>query len=830
MDFAITLINDHFEKPLMKLSEIFKLKLRSFYHQHRYRVDRFYINLPNRIKNIIRRHFKKSSPYLRTTSLEKLNILPLDSAWAEAIIAPFHDPQISPFLPFRFEASTAQGTKVTFFWCWTGLSWEKCQQHEDAACLSLKSDIDLNNYDKLIVCIKVPRDTSVRFEIKQNDDWVLHEDEYKGTGRRMEITLPLQNGTLDELKLYFKSHTPLYQMVNLSWVGLQNTTLTRNIRDNKLEHDHEWPGLIAPIDSWGEIQFERGLVFDEKDINRLRKKKSLPGWIDHFEFLESKAEEYLTRQPEKDLSDYLPISDTRFLRKHENCNEPYYFEALVLGFVGIMNDNKEMMLHAIRYLMCMIHTKNWTQSAESRLIGSTWDQRCFYEELTTTSVSLLADWFSFALTNRAKDLIRQSIWDKGLAIIERDMMKYEYLHHMNQGAVFCRSRILGGLYIGGAWPRLGEYVHRAFSDMAKCLNEYIEKDGGVHEGIGYFCQTLQATIPSIIAYARSRGEEPKKYIKKYFSKCTDFIATMSGSLPGTAMVDGDCRTNYFCGDAIAVLADIFPNSVYGKIIERCISTRSIFSVTGTLTNSGGIVGFVYGPNEIARSECIVPTFSILPKSGHLASFRKNVKHSSLVHISGSRANPSHSHLDKGSVILEVDQIPILIDRGMVDYYYSEENELRRSYMHNVLTPILEDGTYPDQKVPSTAIIPHGSGDNNKLTADIKLDDIWEDFMCNYSRFIRSENIKDLWIIDQGELKREGCVAFHLHSTNPFKIEGKKVIIKNNNITLQIEASWAKQIISRQESINLMNEPVYHLIIHSLKFKKFALKTNIRRIS
>jgi hypothetical protein len=805
-------------------------KLLNLYHRRPVWAISLYYKLPLSIQNLIHQKILELEPADEVKKLKKLGLFPLDSAWAEVIFAPFHDPEISPTLPVEFELIKAQGCKIDFSWCWTVLSWAKCPEQEDAAFFNLITDIELLHYDGLIICLTISEETSVRFEIKHNNEWKVLGEGYRGTGKRMEIVLPVEKGILNEVRLYFKSDTSLSQSAQISWFGLQNSDLVQRMREHKLEYSHKWPGLIKPVNDWGPVKFEIGLVFNELELGKLREKKRLAGWDNHFQLLEGKAREYLRRQPENDLSDYLPLNDSRYLRENELGKTPYYFEALVLGFVGLVNQDKEMMVHALRYLMCMVHTRNWAQSGESRLSGSSWDQRCFLEEMATTSVSLLSDWFAFALTDRAKDLIRQSIWDKGLAIIERDMMKYEYLYHINQGAVFCRARILGGLYLERSWPRVGKYVERAFSDMTQCLKRYIEKDGGTHEGIGYFCQTLQAVIPATIAYAQSRGKTPKKYIKKYFSNCENYVATMSGSIPGTAIVEGDCRTNYFCGDVIPVLAGFFPGGVCEKILGSCIATGNIFAVTGTLSNSGGIIGFVYGPDKIVKSECVVPTFSILHKSGHLASFRKQRGHSVRFQMTGSKPNPSHSHFDKGAIALEIDNEPVLIDRGMVEYYFSQANELKRSCMHNVITPFLPDGTYPDQEHPTEPVIPSGHGNKQALNAHIDLTNVWGNYMIKCSRSIQSKTPDEFLIVDGGELREEGCVAFHLHSTFPFEIEAKKIIVRNNNAALLIEALWAEDILCRQESINLRHEPVYHLMIHSPASKQFMLKTKIERIT
>jgi hypothetical protein len=582
---------------------------------------------------------------------------------------------------------------------------------------------------------------------------------------------------------------------------------------------------------WGEIRFERSLLFEARNLENIRRKCKLPGWDEHYQFLEKKAAEYLGRSPEDDLDDYLPVPDLRYIRTRESGKTPYYFEALLLGFVGLVNRDTRMMTHAVRHLMCMLHTRHWTQSAESRLLGSTWDQRCFYEELTATSVSILADWYSFALTDRAKDLVVQSLWDKGLAVIERDMMKYDYLYHMNQGAVFCRGRILGGLMLESKWPHMGNYVDRAFSSMSRVLKNYIEKDGGVHEGIGYFSQTLQAVIPAALAYSRARGKNVKKFLKLHLGQCENFVAAMSGCIPGTGLPYGDCRTTHFGGDVIPVMAGFFPGSVYEKILSPCIKAGSIFAVTGTLSNSGGILGLVYGPEKIKPAESIVPTFSILKKTGQLTSRRASGGRSMRVHICGSRAGATHTHLDKGAFTVEVDDIPVFVDRGMIEYWNIDTELLRRSCMHNVITPILRNGTYPDQAFPGKSVTPFGSGNRDKLTAGIDLIPVWRNHMNRCVRRVESFSPFELSIVDAGELHENGRIAFHLHSPFPFTTaaDERSADVKTAGIHLRIRADWADEIIHKPESVNLKHETVYHLMLHSRECKMFTLKTTITRL-
>jgi len=176
--------------------------------------------------------------------------------------------------------------------------------------------------------------------------------------------------------------------------------------------------------------------------------------------------------------------------------------------------------------------------------------------------------------------------------------------------------------------------------------------------------------------------------------------------------------------------------------------------------------------------------------------------------------------------MEVNGKPVLIDRGMVEYYYAEANELRRSSMHNVLTPVLEDGSFPDQEYATKKIIPYGDGDTVSLNTGIDVSNVWRSYMSRYLRTFISENFEHLEVRDQGSLKKECKVAFHLHALSPFRIEENNITLDIGDHILTIEAPWAKKALSREELINLHYQPVYHLILESGTLRKFDLITHL----
>ena len=763
--------------------------------------------------------FRSTRPPARPAVIQALPLGP-----AETIIAPFHDPQIAPSLPFRVAALEASRCTHEFFWCWTILKWAACPAGRPAAILTLDLDLHITRYDELIFSLVLSPETGVRFEACFDGEWRTLGEEERGTHYRMEIHRSIVPGHLTGVRATFTAYSSDYTLVCLSWFGLAEKELVARLEAVRPRWDPSWPGLIRPRADWPPPKFACGLLFGEKDLPALRKKKNLPGWQENFAVLESKARSYLQRQPEDDCGEYLPWSDYRYLRDREKNREPYFLEALVLGFVGLVNEDQAMCEHALRYLMCMAHTTHWTQSAESRVLGSAWDQRAYLEEMTVTSCALLLDWFDAALSRRAKSLLRTVIWDKGLAFVERDLFKHENLHHANQGPTFCRGRVLAGLLLERTWPRFKEHTDRGLRDLQQGLENYILADGGLDEGMGYFSITLHSAMHALLAYSRQRSVDVKTLLPRNIRASEQFLAIMSAVEPGNVLMDGDNSTDYLIGDTVPIMAGLFQESVYSKILGACLARERPFTYYNHFVVDG-LFGFVFGPSKIGPVECIVPTFAIAPHAGQLTSLRRRAGRSIRIHLAGAKARPSHSHFDKGNFTVEIDGVGFLIDRGIVRYDDLRAGLVKRSCMHNVITPYVDGIFFPDQAFNEKPVIPRGTGDAERLEAAIDLSDVWRDHMSGCRREIVASSFESFTVKDEGSLQQATPVAFHLQSSFPFHIEGNVVTLTDGTRSLQIMAPWAKTITQREELVDFALRPVHHLVIASEAAKKFSLKTD-----
>jgi hypothetical protein len=638
------------------------------------------------------------------------------------------------------------------------------------------------------------------------------------------VTFEIGAKPVDAVACIFTALSSGHVMMSLQWWGVAQAALVAQLEAARPRYDGEWAGLILPPEQWPEVKLACGLLFNEADLPALREKRSAPYWDKHWALLEERAKQYLSRRPEDDLDSYLPQTDLRYIRAREKGRSTYFAEPMILGFVGLVNGDRAMGFHALRYLMCLLHTASWAQSAESRMRGSVWDQRCFNEEQATTAAALLLDWYDFALTPRARVLAQQVLWDKGVSVIERDMMKWDYVFTMNQGPWFCRARLLAGLYLEKVWPRMKPHTELALDDMRAGMENYVLSDGGTDEGLGYFSLTLHAVLPGYLAYARARGVEARTLLPAAFAQTGKFVAALSAMEPGRALTEGDNTIDVVVGDTIPMLASIFPGDVYSRVVAACLMQRRPAGYYDQYFFEG-VFAFIAGPGKLSAPQAVVPEFALLSQTGHLTSRRATAAGRTVrLHMVGAKAKASHTHFDKGAFLLELDQTPVLLDRGQVRYDDLRSYTLKRTELHNTLTPVRSDGVYLNQAGVIEAAIPTGEGDARRLRARMDLAHVWRGVMTTCTREIVADTVEEFTVIDRGELVAPATLAFHLHTRGPWEIRGREAVLKIPGWELKLSAPWADEITQREDSIDFRFQPVWHLECRLHEAKTFDLKT------
>jgi hypothetical protein len=303
---------------------------------------------------------------------------------------------------------------------------------------------------------------------------------------------------------------------------------------------------------------------------------------------------------------------------------------------------------------------------------------------------------------------------------------------------------------------------------------------------------------------------------------------MSAMSPGGVLLDGDNSNDRLTGDAIALLAAFYPDDIY-----RHIAAATLLQLRGRTYYRqymiDGPFAFIAGPAELPAPSCIVPEFGALPNTGQLTS-RREIEPGRQVrlHLSGCKARASHTHFDKGAFTLELDDTPVLIDRGMVRYDDLRSFALKRTEMHNVLAPMRpEDGTTPQQAGPEIDVIPQGYGDAVKLQAKIDLAHVWRQQMTQCTRELQADTPAVFTVRDQGCLREPHALVFHLHTRAAWRIDGaaRRAELLLPGWKLTLHAPWADAITQAEDLVDHHLEPVWHLQCRAAPGLEFDFTTS-----
>lgn len=714
------------------------------------------------------------------------------------------------------------------FWCALLLKCRATPPGEIIGTLYVRTPLVGLPHDRLVFCLTAPSCCQLQLAYRdQGGSWHALGGPETGCDTRMEMSRPMPANGVHEIRLQVTSLRTEAGAVQVSWFAVQHSGAVALNQSLRVQWDPAWSGLIRSESEWGGRKFRIGLLFDAKDLPALRAKADAPGWSGLFGHLEARAHALLARNPEEDIGEHPPWALRFFLRTRELGKQPLCYDALTLGLVGLIREDRRLIRHALRFLMAIAHLRHWYTSDECRVPGTTWDTRSFLEETHATTTALLMDWFDAELTDRARELLSTAIWDKGLGTIERDLAKHDYIMKCNQGPWFCRSRILGGLVLETLWPRMGNYVDRAHGDLYWGLEQCVRPDGGSDEGPGYLSATLEATLVGAYAYARARRRELSETVPPAVAHSPDYFCAISQTFRPNAFIPAeDCGRNDNLGDTIAILSRFFPAPVFDHIAGAYVPDARTIDDPWFYMGKG-IWAFLLGPDQLQPAKAApVPPLAIFPDTGFMTSRRTQGTQALRIHFAGSRANPTgHAHADRGAVLVDVNEQPLFIDRGIVRYEDPRVHLLQRSNMHNVLT--LGTG---QQRRASVPLIPTAKLAGRALHAHLDLTDVWKDEVVRYVRRIDSPSVMAWTITDEVLLNSEGPVTFHLHSPFPFqKIDGS-IEVGEGAARVRICAAWAATVHSSEDLVDSNYRPIFHLQLMSVIARQHQITTDFVVIS
>ena len=406
---------------------------------------------------------------------------------------------------------------------------------------------------------------------------------------------------------------------------------------------------------------------------------------------------------------------------------------------------------------------------------------------------------------------------------QRDLMCFPYMHTMNQGAVFYRALVLGGLMLEGGWNTFN-LAYNAHKLQIEILQKYIDKDGACTEGPTYLCQTMHAVLPSLMAWNRLNRKQWHNGLGKLFGKTVNYLEVLGIGTTGKGVPMDDSRTDWYGGDSIAILAKLYPNSYAMKILPSCIEEGTLFKSSGTQKNSGGMLSLVYGPDKIKEYKPTHESVKYLKTSNIVRSTRTIDKNTVSLLFSGFSKESGHGHSDVGSLVLEINDKSVLTDPGVMEYYVPDAIIMRNRDMHNCLdVKIGKELNNVVNKISATRFV--AGGNEIEFNCKINLNGNIGG-MSEYNRSIFSKSPEEFILYDNGETSNCGIVAVYFMTTDAVQLSNKEVQVNFENGSVIIYAEWAEDIKLEECFIDYKYQKLSRIRFEKKIDKTFSLTTNI----
>ncbi len=671
--------------------------------------------------------------------------------------------------------------------------------------LERQCDLDLSGYDQLVLAAAMPSSVRVSLHARLDGQWQTVFDNLPGTDRNDEFQGHFHGARLTGLRLEFRLSGPPPAVVSVQWLLVADSAGVARMLERQPVFDPAWPGLLEP--NPGEAQPELGLFFDPGDLPQLRRKMRSSHLNRHYAALLAKADQLLSREPEKHVGQFAPGGDpARGLRVRDLGKPGFTVGTIdVLAFAGIMEDDARYSRMAARMALALAHCDHWVHSFIGALSGTTAHPRCFDESYYLRVLPLVLDWAGHCLTPAGKELIRDAMIMKGLARVESDFHRWEYIRSMNQGLLFTPGRVRAYVALEKTYPRYRANIAEAERDLHTMLNAYLQPDGGTCEGMGYW-HSVGEVFPTLFELSRYRGKPFSESVGDRIHKTADFALAMlsttadcTGFLPINAAGHAHMKPGL---QMAAVFAEATGSdtwcSLYSRLNENAEPQADWFHllVAPTTAPAKDKTGLERGLGKNLSSKGFpqfTPEFYHFPVTGHAGVCRilHTVTDASLLpstagrggggegaddgqtvvrmHLFSGPTGGGHSHQDKGEFILEAAGETLAMDRGTTNYSNPAHLVMCKAAYHNLTVPEDADGEALEQAPKTTAggHIEFANFVNGVLDVGCDNRDAWEPEL-----FIRNKRrvwspAPTLFLIDDDlEMRTPHTVGFRLNSEFP----------------------------------------------------------------
>jgi len=752
---------------------------------------------------------------------------------AETIFEPFYDggesynnhEKYSLLTNYRITYAPGAVANVTQQWMAVRIDIQSQRPGDYAVKMERDCNLDIREFDVFRMFARINEAFDIRITccIDGSNVTVM---ELRGHGQNEEYDGKISGSTITHITIEIRSNAAIALNSELIWFGLCNAQRQQEMENRPSPYDDQWEGCFVEDAKIGPMI---GIFFSEDELPALRKKLSKEPFKSMVDVMREKAVKAMELAPEQYISDLVP-NHLRQLVHNRDMDRPIFFEHMdVLAFIGLLDNDLAMLRMACRKMLSVAMIPQWTETDMGKLPTATWWRRSFVEGEMCELVATVLDFAGSLLTWHGKNLIYDALMMKGLPRMEADFHSVDYLRETNQGIVFNHGRIMALFALAHRYPRYEARLKVAAEDEREMIDRYVKDDGGTPEGCGYWNYTFSNAIATIALLARHEHKTLREYAWDKLKKTGDFAVSMLSDI-------GD-------GTEVMPINDAHYGTRYHPILSASFAQISD-DPRWRILYAKTFLNYIRSGAEITLNHLLLAP-DVEPMSGELSrdgffslnitghtSLRRTTEDVGRVHcyLSGGFQCFCHNHGDKGQIVLEVDRIPILIDRGVCSYDDPNVNVIFKASRHNLFYPEAPEGAIEfDQNryEKSGATVLRSSYENGIFDYCTDTLNAWDDgIFHSVTRSVYSDDAHRYVIRDDAVFLEELASSFRLHTHGEITEEdghwiisdgGYRVIVTPLNYT-------PERVVFGEDGVDSDLHPVNSLKIYLPKATEQHIET------
>ncbi|MBE7042800.1 MAG: hypothetical protein E7399_04815 [Ruminococcaceae bacterium] len=674
-------------------------------------------------------------------------------------------------------------------WCNVTIQVEKGVGMEEASCtISRDCDLILDGYD-LIQCNAsfAKNARMVIGGVIDGEERLLMDS--NGFDQNREIQGEISGHKLTKLSISFYCEKD--GSLNLFWLGLANQRKLEEMLEKKTAYSTDWEGCFEEHPK--SLNPRVGVFANAEQLEELRRKTKHSFFREGYEKLKQNVERYREIDPEQFIGKYVPTKDIRWIRDRDRIDidhPSFIFRDLLT--VGAIEQDEELLRLGARWALSLSCCENWCEGIMGCMPGVTWHHRSFTEEWILHECAMALDFAGHLLTWHGRNIIHNAIILKGLSRMEADFHMMEYIHHMNQGIVFCKGWISALAVLSYDYPRFRSRVDEAEKILEEALERYIFPDGGCKEGPGYLGYTISETLGTYYLLANYRKQKYEEYLPDSILRGEQFFMALRSTVgDGTfAIANNDTHLGATITSVIA--------AVYSGVGNRQTEWTALYEVCAKKEQQGGsFYSLALGRiPEKEKSPWIKPNFWNMKEIGHSVLIQQT-EDCGLIRFH-AMAGPkifSHCHSDSGSILLEAAGESFMMDLGSASYSSPFTRQLQKAISHNLFVPLNPGGFSYDQKQMSSAKTVHSEQKDGVFTYTADLLTAWEKgiFRKNFRRIFSPEPHVYL-IMDETEYETPLASSFLFVTDKPAEERSGGVVLTGEKTCVTVTPlNWTADI-------------------------------------